>query len=114
MTYRKNNRSTYKQPRLFDKDITLIKEEGVTLDKYGNEKPITSENILSCNELNIFANDFYSSGIQGYKLEARVEINEFEYQGENKAVYNGRQLFVLRKYKNGEFLELTLGEKIGK
>ena len=114
MAYRKKYQSTYRPPRLFDKDVTLIKEEGIKLDKYGNEKAITSENVLSCNELNIFANDYYSSGIQGYKLEARVEINEFEYQGENKAVYNGRQLFVLRKYKNGEFLELTLGEKIGK
>ena len=66
-----------------------------------------------CNEKSISRNEFYEAGNQNLKLNYILTIHDFEYENQKKVIYKNQELYVLKTYKKDEYLELTVGEKIG-
>lgn len=97
----------------FDNVVTLIKEKIVGYDDEGNQKRETEELEIYCNESSVYSRDFYSANNIGLKPECVLSINCFEYDGQKKVVYKNQLFEVLRTYKRGNEIELTVGEKIG-
>lgn len=98
----------------FDDDVVLVKiiENGVD----DNKNPIflKIEKEVMCKESSISKNDFYNAGNVGLKLSYILTINYFEYEEESKVIYKNKELDVIKTYRNGDLLELTVGERIGK
>ena len=99
----------------FDDKITLIKKSEQMFDEYGNV--IKADDIykdILCNVSSVTRNEFYNASIVDYKPQLVVTINDFEYEGEEVAIFKSRKYLIIRTYKekNG-LLELTLGDKLG-
>ena len=98
----------------FNDTCTLVSKKLVRRDKLGNKKYDTEENEVFCNVTSVGRGQFFSASVRGYKLSYVITINEFEYDGEAKIVFNDKTYDVIRTYllENG-LLEITVGEKVG-
>ena len=98
----------------FDETVILIEEiETEEEDDYGNTKCKKVKSEVFCNEKSISRNEFYSASVQDLKLSYILTIHDFEYENQDKVIYKGKELYILKTYKTGEYLELTVGDKIG-
>lgn len=97
----------------FDETVILIEETETEEDDYGNTKYKKVESEVFCNEKSISRNEFYEAGNQNLKLNYILTIHDFEYENQKKVIYKNQELYVLKTYKKDEYLELTVGEKIG-
>lgn len=98
----------------FSDEITLIKEKTKGIDEFGNPIKKAEEKKILCNKLNIYSQEFYQAANVGLKPQAKVNIHAMEYSGEEKAIYHDKKFYIIRTFQKDEFLELVLGEKIGK
>lgn len=110
-----DNRAKRKEKMTFDDTCILLKQKIISHDKIGNK--IYSEEKkteIFCNVNSVDRNQFYNAGAKGFKLSYIITINEFEYDDEEKLIYNNEMYDIVRTYEldNG-LLELTIGEKIG-
>lgn|SRR5699024_2055704 len=97
----------------FDDTVTLIKLDNTIQDEYGNNVPTEIKREVFCQELSVGRNEFYAAGSQGFKPTHLLVIHEFEYENEELVEFNDTRLSILKVYKNKDYLELTVGEKIG-
>lgn len=97
----------------FDDVITIISKVRAGTDDYGNPTHAISSKEVLCNITGVYRDEYYSAGSVGLKPSYTVTMHEFEYNGEQKIVYEGKEYDVLRTYVDEGLLELTVGEKIG-
>lgn len=99
--------------KTFDDEVILIGREITTHDEEGNPTKVRSEKTVFCNELSVYGSDFYNASQVGLKPQAVLEIHHFEYDNEDLVNYKGIEYDIIRTYKKGEYIELTVGEKSG-
>lgn len=79
---------------------TLIKRE------YGKDD-IKRE--VLCGFLSIGMREFYAASTTDYHPELKLILEDYlDYEGETLADYNGQRYRILKTYRNGQRLELTL------
>ncbi len=106
MRYKKANKKT------FDDVVTLVKYKNRKVDEYGNEIIDKRYKEIFCNVNSIGRDSFYSAGNKGLSLAYEITINNFEYEGEEKVIYNNKEFDVIRTYLVDDFLlEITVGDK---
>lgn len=100
------------KPRTWDYEITLIKtiktkdEDGFDVDK-------TVKRDVLANRLPVFSSEFYQSKKEGFTTDEVFEINEIEYEDEDKVLFEGKTFRVNRRFNDGDYVELycsDLGE----
>lgn len=97
--------------RTFDHQISLIGlVEGV--DDYGfpvkEEKP---KNPILANKLSVRSSEYWQARSTGIQLTYAFEIHSFEYDGEEKAVYDGQEYTIERTYDKGDLTEIYLSRR---
>lgn len=99
-----------------DEIILLIKRTPVTdqggkpvLDAGGRQKVSETSREVFCRQLNIGTKEFYQASAVDRHPAAKVALPDYlDYEGETLADYNGQRYTVLRTYRVGQELELTL------
>lgn len=101
---------------MYDEIICLIKRTPVTdpagkpvLDKDGRQKISETSREVFCRQMNIGTKEFYQASAVDRHPEAKVALPDYlEYEGEALADYNDQRYSILRTYRAGHELELTL------
>ena len=101
---------------MHDEVICLIKRTPVTdasgqpvLGADGRQKIDETSREVFCRQLNIGTKEFYQASAVDRHPEAKVALPDYlEYEGETLADYNGQRYSILRTYRVGLELELTL------
>lgn len=88
-------------------DINIVK------DKELNEIEEFRVVEVYCRVESITRREFYSAANSNLKPELLIKMNAFEYDGQRKVRYKNKIYNVLRSYCSKDFIELTVGEKIG-
>ena len=88
-----------------DNVLTLITETVTGYDEYGNKIITKSEREVFCRTYDVNRNEFYSAATVGLKPDLTVRVFHDEYQGEQKARFEGKEYNVIRTYR-GDNLEL--------
>lgn len=99
---------------MIDDVITLIGQVIVNYDEYGNEVAVKTETKVLCQARSISRNEFYSAASAGLKPEWTITLsNGIDYHGEKLARYHGDLYSIIRTYRDGDQIELTLERKVG-
>lgn len=101
---------------MYDEILCLIKRTPVTdgdgrpvLDATGRQKIDETSREVLCQPLNIGTKEFYQASAVDRHPEAKVSLRDYwDYEGETLADYNGQRYKVLRTYRVGQELEITL------
>ena len=101
---------------MYDEIICLIKRSPVNdasgrpvLDSSGRHKISETSREVFCRQLNIGMKEFYQASAVDRHPEAKVALPDYlDYEGEALADYNGQRYSILRTYRVGNELELTL------
>lgn len=81
--------------------MTLIKRTP------GTDEPTKRD--VFCGVLSIGQAEFYQANAQGFHPEAKFILADYlDYAGETLADYNGQRYRILRTYRTGQSLELTV------
>lgn len=91
----------------YDHELTLINQT-VVEDEIGNQVPVETETVILCGLKSVARNEYYSAATAGLRPEIVFIIHPYEYNGEQKVIYEGIRYSVVRSYSvNMEELELT-------
>ncbi|MBQ3989299.1 MAG: hypothetical protein II630_00530 [Bacteroidales bacterium] len=82
-----------------DSVITLISETISGYDANGNEQITRSEREIFCRVDDVSRNEFYSGATAGLKPEITATIFHAEYEGEKKAIHDGKEYNIIRTYR---------------
>ena len=97
--------------RTFDHQLQLIGlAEGVDDDGFPIEEIKPKAPILA-NKLSVRSNEFWQARNTGVQLSYAFEIHSFEYEGEEKALYDGEEYTIERTYSKGDLTEIYLSRK---
>lgn len=92
--------------------LTLIKQTH-TADEYGDTVTTETGHEVICRVGSIGQKEFYQAHAVGLQPELRVILADYlDYEGETLTELNGERLRVLRTYRNGQELELTLYREV--
>lgn len=84
-----------------DDAITLIAEEVVGYDDYGNEQIAVRERELMCQVYGVTRNEFYQAAAVNLQPELTVRLSDFaDYEGEKQAIYHGEPYSIIRTYRD--------------
>lgn len=97
----------------FDDVIELLQVE-ITSDKELNQIKKHKSAEVFCKVDSVSRGEIYNAAITGLRPTYTITMNEFEYSGESEIKYNGQLYSVLRTYKKDDYVELTVGGKLGK
>ncbi|WP_100065116.1 phage head closure protein [Miniphocaeibacter massiliensis] len=97
----------------FDEVVILVEVKIIGYDESKNHIEEKVEAEVFCNEKSISRVEFYNAGSQGLKPSYILVLHDFEYEGQEKVIYKNQELQVLKTYRNNDYIELTVGEKIG-
>lgn len=91
----------------YDHELKLIKQT-FTEDEIGNQVPVEQEIPILCGLKSVARSEFYSAATAGLKPEAVFVLHAYEYEGQQKVVFEGARYKVIRTYAvSFEELELT-------
>lgn len=90
------------------KDVGYFMREVQTLDELHRPKVSFEEELFYCNELSITQSEFYQSATVGFKPEIKLKTKLVDLRDVSHIKYNDRYYKVLRTYKDGDNVELTL------
>lgn len=90
------------------KDVGYIMCEKRSFDKHNKPRVIYEPKIFYCNELSIGQSEFYQSSSVGLKPEIKLEARLLDLTGITHIKYNDKLYKILRTYKNGDKIEITL------
>ena len=94
-------------------ELTLISETYVT-DEVKNMISVEANTNVFCNIKSVRASEFYNAANVGLKPELVFVIHPYEYSGEKKVKFNGKEYRVIRTYQvNSEEIELTCERVLG-
>lgn len=98
---------------MYNEIIKLVSEES-TLDKYGNRIPAYTAREVFADVRSIGMREFYSAAQTDYKPECTAVLSDYrDYDGEQIVIWNDEIYHLVRTYRNGRQIELTLERRIG-
>jgi len=80
-------------------------------DEYGNQKEQPVERKIYANEYSVSSTEYYNAAVTGLRPEVAFEIYSFEYDGEKKFKYKGKEYNIIRTQGKGEKI-IIIGEKV--
>lgn len=99
---------------MYNEVIKLVSEQPGTVDKYGNDTPSYIPREVFADVRSIGMREFYSAAQTDYKPEATAVLADYrDYDGEPIVIWDEVTYHVVRTYRNGKQLELTLERRIG-
>lgn len=99
---------------MYNEVIKLIKELDPIKDKYGNETPRYTAREVLADIRSIGMREFYSAAQTDYKPECTAVLADYrDYDGETLIKLDDVTYHLVRAYRNGKQLELTLERRIG-
>ena len=90
------------------KDVGYFMREVQTLDNMHRPKVSYKEELLDGGGGSITQNEFYQSATAGFKPEIKLETKFVDLTDVSHVKYEGRLYKILRIYKDGDNIELTL------
>jgi len=97
---------------MFNDLITLAKPKTV-IDKYGDTKTQETTRDVFAEYVSIGQNEFYQAAATGLKPEVRFRLADYyDYNDEPVVIHNGVRYRVLRTYRAGQRLELTVYREV--
>lgn len=94
-------------------DILLLISQTTSVDDYGD--PVIQETTrqVFCRKASIGQKEFYQANAVGLQPEMKfVLADHLEYQGETLVEYDGQRFRLLRTYRTGQELELTVYREV--
>ena len=99
---------------MYNEVIKLLMEKPTELDKYGNDAPKYTAREVFADVRSIGMREFYSAAQTDYKPECTAVLADYrDYDGEPVVMWEDVPYHVIRAYRNGKQLELTLERRIG-
>ena len=99
---------------MYNEVIKLITEHDSPVDKYGNDDPTYTAREVFADVRSIGMREFYNAAQTDYKPECTAVLADYrDYNGEKLVKWNGDIYHLIRTYRNGRQLELTLERRIG-
>lgn len=99
---------------MYNEVIKLIKEHEPVKDRYGNETPRYTARKVRAEAKDIGMREFYTAAQTDYKPECTAVLADYrDYDGETLVKWDDVIYHLVRKYRNGRQLELTLERRIG-
>ena len=99
---------------MYNEVIKLVAKQAATKDKYGNSKPTYTAREVLANVRSIGIREFYNAAQTDYKPECTAVLADYrDYDGEEVVIWNDEIYHLIRTYRNGRQLELTLERRIG-
>ena len=96
-------------------DIAYLCKETITQDEYLNEVTDLSEREVFVRAKSIGSREFYQAATTGYHPTVTLVLADYyDYAGESVVRYDEKLFDVIRTYRQGNRLELTLQERIGR
>lgn len=96
-------------------DIAYLCKETITQDEFRNEILSLEEREVFVQAKSIGAREFYQAATTDYHPTITLVMADYyDYEGEGVVRYNGDLFDVIRTYRKGNRLELTLQERIGR
>ncbi len=94
---------------MYDYPIKFIKElESTNIPGQGRKKN-KAEREVNAKLLNVGMKEFYQAQATGLQPELKFEIADYlDYQNEKEVVYEGRTYKIMRTYRKGRRLEITV------
>lgn len=97
--------------RTFDHEIQLIGlVEGLDDEGFEVIEERPKEPILA-NRLSVRSSEYWQAKQSGVQLSYVFEIHKFEYNGEEKMLYEGEEYRIERTYEKGDYIELVCVRK---
>lgn len=97
-----------------DDVVVLLGDEIITYDEEGNQNIERTERSVLCYAESVGRTEFYSAASAGLKPEWTLTIsNRIDYQGETLVRFHDELYSVIRTYRGGDEIELTLERKVG-
>ena len=95
-------------------DLVILVSQTEKVDKYGNEIPTYTKRAVFADVRSIGMREFYSAAQTDYKPECTAILADYrDYENEKIVLWNDEPYHVIRTYRNGKQLELTLETRIG-
>lgn len=95
-------------------EIAYLCREIIEFDQYRNEVKVFESRMIFVREKSVGAKEFYVAGTVDLKPDIILEMTDYsEYDGEKILQYNGKMYDIIRQYRKGRRLELTLTERCG-
>lgn len=93
--------------RTWDYEIQLIElVEGVDESGFDIREERLKDPILA-NKLSVHSSEYWQAKQSGIELSYVFEIHSFEYEGEEKLLFEGKTYDIERTYEKGDFIELV-------
>lgn len=87
---------------------TLIRYEKIGEDNIGQPIVNTVEKEIFVSARSIGGSEFYNAGRNGLRAELSLVTSEYNYNGENEVVYDGKQYTIYRTYHADDSDEIEL------
>lgn len=96
-------------------DIAYLCKETITQDEYLNEIPELQGREVFVRAKSIGSREFYQAATTDYHPTVTLVLADYyDYDGESVVRYDEKLFDVIRTYRQGNRLELTLQERIGR
>lgn len=95
-------------------DIASLCAETITQDDYGNEIKTLAEREIFCQVRSIGMREFFNAALTAYHPTTKIVLSDAsDYDDEKVIKYDNNVFDVVRTYKKGHGLEITLQERVG-
>ncbi|MBQ8933925.1 MAG: hypothetical protein IJ061_06545 [Lachnospiraceae bacterium] len=96
-------------------DIAYLCKETILQDEYLNEKHQLTPTEVFVQPRSIGTREFYHAATTDYHPEVKLILADYyDYDGQQIVMYDRHMFDVIRTYRQGNRLELTLQERMGK
>lgn len=94
-------------------DVLRLIKQTHQVDEYGDAVTFETHREVICRVGSIGQSEFYQAHSVGLQPEIKVTLADYlDYDGETLTELGGQRLRVLRTYRNGQELELTLYREV--
>lgn len=97
---------------MYNDVIQLVRKE-TTKDAYGDRQTVEVAREVFAEYVSISQSEFYQAAATGLKPELRFRLADYyDYDGEPIVNYHGERYRVLRTYRSGQGIELTVYKEV--
>lgn len=90
-------------------EVISLRSYTETVDEYGIPQRTTSDRTVFAGLKSIGQNEFYQAQADGLKPQLKFILADYyDYQGEKEVVYDSKVYSVLRTYRDGNKIEITV------
>lgn len=90
-------------------EVIYLRSYTETTDNYGIPQRTTSDRMVFAGLKSIGQSEFYQAQADGLKPQLKFVLADYyDYQNEKEVVYDGKVYSVLRTYRDGQKIEITV------